>query len=51
MDQLLHGSEYNLTNIFQASHILPTYFTSLLTSEITAKYEKIMSALHEANVQ
>ena len=43
MDQLSHGSEYNLTNIFQASHILP--------SEITAKYEKIMSALHEANVQ
>ena len=51
MDQLPHGSEYNLTNIFQASHILPTYFTSLLTSEITAKYEKIMSVLQEVKVQ
>ena len=29
MHSLLHGSKYNMTNIFRVSHILLTYFTSL----------------------
>ena len=32
-----HGSEYNMTNLFRVSQILPIYFTSLQLSEITAK--------------
>ena len=38
--QLSHNSEYNMTNIFQVSHIL-TYFTNLQASEIIAKHEKL----------
>ena len=38
--QLSHGSGCNMANIFWVSHILPTYFTSLLANEIKAKYEK-----------
>ena len=52
--QLSQGAEGDMANILQVSHILPTYFTNLKASEITAKYEKrvkYMPILHEANVR
>ena len=52
--QLSQGAECDMANILQVSHILPTYFTNLKASEITAKYEKrvkYMPILHEANVR
>ena len=40
MHSLSDGSEYNMTNIFRVSDFLTIFFTSLLASEITVKYEK-----------
>ena len=41
-----------MTNIFQVSHVLPTYCMTLEASEITAKFEKetSLAMLYEKNV-
>ena len=41
-----HCFEYNITNIFRFSHILPTNLTSLQACEITAKHEDEESIGH-----
>ena len=52
-DSIWHGSEYNMTNIFLASHILLTYFRAFrgVKQQQNMRNEENIDLLCEINVQ